>query len=160
MPIQYIKGDATQPQGAGLKIIAHVCNDMGAWGKGFVVALSKRWKKPEADYRAWYLSKTDFALGDVQFVEVAPDIVVANMIGQHKIYKDKNGVQPIRYGAVSEALEKVAAYALENKASFHAPRFGAGLAGGSWSVIEQIIEHELVERGIAVTIYDFEAPLP
>ena len=67
MPIQYIKGDATQPQGAGLKIIAHVCNDMGAWGKGFVVALSKRWKKPEADYRAWYLSKTDFALGDVQF---------------------------------------------------------------------------------------------
>ena len=156
MPIKYIKGDATQPVGEGLKIIAHVCNDIGAWGKGFVLALSKRWQQPETAYRNWRASKNAYVLGDVQFVKVETDIVVANMIGQHKIYKDKNGMQPIRYGAVRDAVEKVALYALEHNASFHAPRFGAGLAGGHWSVIEQIIIGELIERGIEVTIYDFE----
>jgi hypothetical protein len=42
MQIQYIAGDATAPIGDGNKIIAHVCNDIGAWGAGFVLAISKR----------------------------------------------------------------------------------------------------------------------
>ena len=45
--IIYLKGDATKPEGLGTKIIAHVCNDVGLWGKGFVLAVSKRWKFPE-----------------------------------------------------------------------------------------------------------------
>ena len=35
--IHYIKGDATQPQAKGNKVIAHICNDLGGWGKGFVL---------------------------------------------------------------------------------------------------------------------------
>lgn len=35
--VQYLKGDATYPQGDGPKIIAHICNDAGGWGKGFVL---------------------------------------------------------------------------------------------------------------------------
>ena len=42
MPIQFITGDATAPIGKGNRIIAHVCNDIGAWGAGFVLAISKR----------------------------------------------------------------------------------------------------------------------
>lgn len=41
--IAYRVGDATQPVGDGPKILVHVCNDIGAWGRGFVVALSRRW---------------------------------------------------------------------------------------------------------------------
>ncbi len=33
--IVYLKGDATQPKTEGNKIIAHICNDIGGWGKGF-----------------------------------------------------------------------------------------------------------------------------
>lgn len=51
MQIQYITGDATDPTGGGNKIIAHVCNDIGAWGAGFVLAISRRWPQPEAEYR-------------------------------------------------------------------------------------------------------------
>ena len=36
--IQYLTGDATAPTASGNKIIAHVCNDIGGWGKGFVLA--------------------------------------------------------------------------------------------------------------------------
>lgn len=69
----YGTGDATLPLGNGQCIIAHVCNDIGGWGKGFVRPLGKRYPKAEAEYRAWFQRKTDppFALGQVQFVEVA-----------------------------------------------------------------------------------------
>lgn len=47
MDIIYIKGDATSPISPGNKIITHICNDIGGWGKGFVLALSKNGKLPK-----------------------------------------------------------------------------------------------------------------
>lgn len=158
--ITYVKGDATKPQGDGAKIICHVCNDIGAWGAGFVIALSKLWKDPERMYKAWHKTlpqtDSDFMLGNVQFVQVEPDITVANMIGQRGIGKGKNGESPVRYDAIRSALQKVANKSLAEGMSVHAPRFGAGLAGGDWAEIEKIINEELDARGVAVTIYDFE----
>lgn len=46
-------GDATQPEGTGPRVLVRVCNDQGLWGAGFVLALSRRFKAPEAAYRAW-----------------------------------------------------------------------------------------------------------
>lgn len=43
--INYIKGDATQPIGENNKIIAHICNNEGKWGVGFVLAVSKKMEK-------------------------------------------------------------------------------------------------------------------
>ena len=42
-----------QPQVSadGNKVIAHICNDGGGWGKGFVLAVSARWPEPEREYR-------------------------------------------------------------------------------------------------------------
>jgi hypothetical protein len=54
MEIGYRVGDATAPAAEGQKIIAHICNDQGAWGKGFVLALSRRWKQPAAAFKAWF----------------------------------------------------------------------------------------------------------
>ena len=83
--IQYLAGDATVPQAKGPKIIAHVCNDRGGWGKGFVLAVSARWQQPEKAFRKWYRERSgnDFGLGAVQVVEVGRGLWVANMIGQH-----------------------------------------------------------------------------
>ena len=52
--IRYVRGDATVPSAKGVKLIAQVCNDLGGWGKGFVLAVSRRWPGPEAAYRAWH----------------------------------------------------------------------------------------------------------
>src|SRR5579871_1164020 len=90
MEIRYTTGDATCPISEGNKIIAHVCNDIGGWGKGFVNALSAKWNEPEKKYRAWHRSKQNFELGQVQFVRVENNIWVANMIGQKDIRKDKD----------------------------------------------------------------------
>ncbi len=157
MPIDYVKGDATRPKGQGLKVIVHVCNDIGAWGKGFVLAISRRWNEPEATYRQWYRGKLDipFKLGEVQFVKVEDDIYVANMIGQRGLRKVR-GIPPVRYDAIEEGLKKVADFAIENNATIHMPRIGCGLAGGSWDRVEAIIEKVLVSRGIQVTVYDYK----
>lgn len=153
--IQYIKGDATSPQGLENKIIVHVCNDIGGWGKGFVMAISKRWKKPENEYREWFKSKVDFELGKVQFVQVEEDLWIANLIGQHKINKDENGNAPIRYDAIEEGLKQVALFAQDNKATIHMPRIGCGLAGGKWDMIEPIILETLSNNDVEVVVYDF-----
>jgi hypothetical protein len=34
-------------------VIAYICNDLGGWGKGFVLAISRKWPQPERDYRDW-----------------------------------------------------------------------------------------------------------
>lgn len=156
--IKYVVGDATRPEGGGCKIIAHVCNDIGRWGKGFVVALSERWPEPEAQFKDWYSNRDEegFALGAVQFVEVQQDIIIANMIGQHTIW-NKDGVPPVRYEAIESCLEKTGDKALSLNASVHMPRIGCGLAGGKWEIVEPIIERTLTARGIDVTVYDFEA---
>jgi O-acetyl-ADP-ribose deacetylase (regulator of RNase III) len=149
-----IKGDATAPVAEGNKLIVHICNDIGGWGKGFVMALSRRWKEPESQYRKWYQSGTDFGLGKVQFVKVEDDIWVANMVAQHDIRKGRDGVPPIRYEAVEECLQEVYTWAKEHHASVHMPKIGAGLAGGDWGKISGIIEEVLCRRGVGVTVYE------
>jgi O-acetyl-ADP-ribose deacetylase (regulator of RNase III) len=157
MPILYTTGDATSPLGDGPKIIVHCCNDIGRWGKGFVMALSKRWKEPEESYRAWHAEPGDtpFELGQVQFVEVEDELFVANMIGQHGIRRS-GSKPPIRYDAIEQGLKRVADFASERKASVHMPRIGCGLAGGKWEKIEPLIKRTLVAADVEVTVYDFE----
>ncbi|MFF9132776.1 macro domain-containing protein [Streptomyces sp. NPDC014806] len=155
--ITYVRGDATMPFGKGVKLIAHVCNDLGGWGKGFVLALSRRWPEPEKAYRAWHRDRAanDFALGAAQFVQVEPYVWVANMIGQRGIRTGSNGV-PVRYEAIDAALARLADKALELGASVHMPRIGCGLAGGRWSRIEPLITERLVRRDVPVTVYDHD----
>ncbi|MFF9061935.1 macro domain-containing protein [Streptomyces sp. NPDC014882] len=153
--ITYVRGDATAPSVKGVKVIAHVCNDIGGWGKGFVLALSRRWPEPEKAYRAWHRERAsnDFGLGAVQLVRVEPYVWVANMVGQRGVRTGSKGV-PVRYEAIDTALADLADRAAELRASVHMPRIGCGLAGGTWSRVEPLVAGRLVARGIAVTVYD------
>ncbi|MER6977238.1 macro domain-containing protein [Streptomyces carpinensis] len=153
--ITYIRGDATAPSARGVKVIAHVCNDIGGWGKGFVLALSRRWAEPEAAYRSWHRdrARNDFALGAVQLVPVDRYVWVANMIGQRGVSRGGKGV-PVRYDAIDTALARLADRAIELSASVHMPRIGCGLAGGRWERVEPLVVERLVKRGIAVSVYD------
>ncbi|WP_328472069.1 macro domain-containing protein [Streptomyces sp. NBC_00448] len=155
--IVYVRGDATAPQGKGVKVIAHVCNDLGGWGKGFVLAVSRRWPEPETAYRRWHRerARNDFGLGGVQLVRVGTYTWVANMVGQRGIRTGSKGV-PVRYEAIGTALGSLADRALELGASVHMPRIGCGLAGGKWERVEPLVTARLVERGVSVTVYDHD----
>jgi O-acetyl-ADP-ribose deacetylase (regulator of RNase III) len=163
--IKYLIGDATKPCDNDLerpKIIAHICNDVGAWGRGFVLSLSKEWPAAEANYRNWYqqnmtnspsyLEPTAFQLGNMKLIHVSELVYVANMIAQRGI-KSYMNVSPIRYEALEDCLDKLALEAKNLNASIHMPRIGCGLAGGTWSQIEVIIKRAL--NDIDVYVYDF-----
>ena len=153
MKINYLKGDATNPQAKGNKMVVQICNDLGKWGKGFVMAVSKRWPIAREEYLAWHRNKTNFGLGEVQFISVGKYIWLANMIAQRGIKTGSNG-PPIRYDSLEQCLEKVADMAGTFKEiSIHMPRIGCGLAGGKWSKIEPLITKTLSD--FEVYVYDF-----
>jgi O-acetyl-ADP-ribose deacetylase (regulator of RNase III) len=153
--IIYLKVDATAPNQAGNQIIAHICNDIGGWGKGFVLAISKRWKEPEKAYRNWHKQGSNFALGQVQLVQVEEKLWVANMIAQRGISTIKNPTIPIQYDAVLSCLETLSIEANKLNASVSMPRIGCGLAGGKWEIVEPLIIQTLCKNDIDTFIYDF-----
>jgi len=158
--ITYLQGDATQPIGDGMKIIAHVCNDRGGWGRGFVLALSRKWPEPERAYRQWF-GKPTFRLGAAQIVQVDGYIHVANMVAQsgygpgnrnrHQT-AEMNSTPPIRYAALEECLQEVGNWARNNQATVHMPRIGTGLGGGRWEEVEPILNSALAD--LDVFVYD------
>ena len=156
--IRYIDGDATRPVGSSSKIIAHICNDVGAWGHGFVVSVSQEWPEVEYAYRNWHrlndYKGTPFELGKVQFVDVmnAPITCIANMIAQHGLISSENRI-PIKYDKLRECLELVCEEALSRDLEVHMPKIGSGLAGGKWPIIESIIISTLCSRDVKVIVY-------
>ena len=153
--ITYLIGDATAPKERPA-VITHVCNDMGLWGAGFVLTVSRRWERPEEVYRREHLSG-GLTLGALQLVAVGENLWVANLIGQHGI-RQAGAKAPIRYRAIRTALTTLGAEARQLRASVHMPRIGCGLAGGRWELIEPIIEETLA--GLSVTVYDLPRLLP
>lgn len=157
--IHYVTGDATKADGgnvggipltlAGKRIIAHVCNNMGAWGAGFVVPLGNRYPKAREDYLALTKAKK-LRLGSVSYPCVALDVVVANMVAQDG-FPSKSHPVALDYKALGECLYDVGEKADEIRATVHMPRIGCGIAGGTWSLVEPLIEAFI---HVPVFVYD------
>lgn len=131
--LKYVIGDATDPI-VKPALICHVCNNIGAWGRGFVMALSNRNTTPEKAYRAWYDNRHNldsqefkrtienvalnpfhplihgrhplFQLGKVQIALYTPQVFVANMIAQEGVQR-VGKTPPIRYDALESCLKNV-----------------------------------------------------
>ncbi len=128
----------------------------GAWGAGFVMALSARWQEPEWSYRALTAeySPNPIPPGLVRFVRVEHDIQVANIIGQNGVGPRLNGKPPVNYQALLDGLLKVESVAAHKGASVHMPRIGCGLAGGQWEFVRQLVGVGLCAFDIPVFVYD------
>lgn len=158
--IVYVKGDLFAAIAGKRKvIIPHICNDVGAWGAGFVIPLGRRYPQSRETYLALAISEParPWVLGTTQVVGVDKDniIFVANMIAQHDVCLS-DGRPPVRYFALATCMDKVAQLAAIEGIEIHAPKFGAGLAGGNWDFIATLIQEIWIDRGIPVTIYSLE----
>lgn len=124
-------------------------------GRGFFLAISKKWPKAEAAYCDWHKHGGDqhFELGQVQFVEVGDGLWVASLIGRHGLRR-KGDQPPVWCDAISTGLARVAEVAASRGASVHIRRIGCGLASGRWEELKPLIERHLVAAGIEVVVYD------
>lgn len=149
--ITYVTGDATHPRPGDYRFIVHCCNDKGAWGSGFVLAVDELSPDPRHEYRKRFAPQNvPLHLGEIQVVPINYSTAVVNLIGQHGTVRDRE--HPIRYDAIYDGLVKAAALIRDVGGTVHMPRMGAGLAGGSWPVIEALINEAMPD--IDVFVYD------
>ena len=150
--INYVEGNVLNPIGEEeSKLICHVVNNKGVWGAGFVVNLSKKWKKPEEEYRR-YCRNNIINLGYVQFVQVEDNIFVANMFAQDG-FVNRNNPVALNYIGLECCLKGVNDFC-GNLTSIHMPYIGCGLAGGKWEKVEEIVKKILKDK--TVYVYSFK----
>ena len=159
--IKYIKGDIFDflPTFQTPIILSHICNDLGIMGGGIALTIKRKFPKAFKHYSDWYndwckIDNNKFLpLGITQFISVNPTLDIANMIAQHDIDEIDN-IPPIRYEALENCLNQVANYSKIKNAQVIGPKFGAGLAGGDWNIIEKIIQNKLCNQNVQVTIFE------
>lgn len=145
MEITTKQGSATSPKPTrehGI-IIAHLCNNVGKWGAGFVLAVNDVSKAPFYAYKALCNEFDDeVQLGTTQFVEARPNLFVANMIAQRGV--DRDAVADgclVDYASFAECLQTVFPRAIGMQCHVHIPSgIGSGLAGGDQQIIHDLIE--------------------
>lgn len=152
--IRYLLGDATEPRGTGQRMIAHIVNDKTAnWGRGFALAVARKWPDARADFQKWVsIDKGNLSLGHSHLSEASDDVTVFHMVAQ-KGY-GPSAKPRVRYNALNECLAELAVEASKRHATVHMPRIGTGYAMGNWGLIKELIEDHLVRRGIDVTVYE------
>lgn len=142
--IRYIQGNLFDHVSPGV-VIPHVCNDIGAWGAGFVVPLAKAFPQSKEAY----LSLSHRRLGVTQFVGVDNGVTVANMIAQRGIGRSETGAIPLRYDALETCMKSVAEFCHDGL-RIVCPEFGCGLAGGKWEIVERMIGMRWSHLDVAV----------
>ena len=127
--------------------IVHGCNAQGVMGSGVALSVKKKW--PEA----FYTYKTDLdhdkeanrpSLGRVFPYKVNDDLIVWNAITQENFGSKSRNVS---YDAI-ETCFRIIDFRINNdhpgtegvKKEIHIPLIGAGLGGGNWEIIREIIE--------------------
>lgn len=148
-----VHGDATEPRGAGPRLIVHIVNDKTVnWGGAFARALRERHPLAQQDFRGWVREDSSrLQLGAVFISEVTDELHIATMVAQRGY--GQSHTPRLRYRALKECLGQVSTFAAAEGCSVHMPRIGAGQAGGRWPVIRELIEEALTRAGVAVTVY-------
>lgn len=149
MKIQYINGDLFKTQHP---VIMHGCNDQGVMGSGVAKTVRDLYPKAYEKYNK-YCENTNDVGGDVVYVQVKPNLVIANAITQHNYGRD--GRRFVNYEWVAQCIKNADQLA-EFRGIEHIamPKIGSQLGGGDWNVIAAIIESESKHFTPVVYIYE------
>ena len=138
MKIEYRKGDLFETD---VKTIIHGCNAQGVMGSGVAKIIRDKFPKAYERYRTEYEQHHNLKMGSIVVVP-CDDKIVVNAITQEFFGRD--GKRYVSYDAVDDCMKRInemcEIYGITEVAM---PQIGAGLGGGSWEVIEKIIENQL-----------------
>lgn len=165
--LKYIKGDCLADSVIYRKdicvVVPHVCNDVGGWGSGFVLAINKVSQKPKEEYKK-FSKQNDFKLGQIQTIWIKDNFWVCNMIAQRDYGAKLShkgtylNIPNIRYDSLRECLLrlKVEISRATMKVVVVSPKFGSGLAGGDWNKIEALILEVFSDMDLDWEVYEYE----
>lgn len=139
-----IFGDITTANTHANNIIVHGCNAQGVMGSGVAAAIRNKWPGTFDEYNSYVRSKgagNPELLGKViPYADPDSQIIIANAITQLDFGRD--GKKYVSYQAVDSAFKTVVEIAsgFNGSLGIHYPMIGAGLGGGDWTIISDIIE--------------------
>lgn len=149
-------------------VVAHGCNCQCIMGAGIAPQMAKAFACDE------YPSESDDMVGEMnklgtidfesvwlvnEFVKFTPqvpavkaqELVVVNAYTQFDVTGRKEGKIDLDYAALTLCLRKMNHYF--RGAHIGLPRVGAGLAGGDWNIIKDIIQAELSDCSVTIVNY-------
>jgi O-acetyl-ADP-ribose deacetylase (regulator of RNase III) len=134
-------------------IIIHQVNAQGLMGSGVALALRRRYPSIFDDYAEEIKPRqpnhaSALYMGRLIMSTVGENLRVAQIVGQQ--FCGSDGLKYTSYDALDAGLTHLADW-IETRVDngdmpaphIHYPLIGAGLGGGNWEVIEQIIAHRL-----------------
>jgi O-acetyl-ADP-ribose deacetylase (regulator of RNase III) len=147
MPITFIKQDLTKVDeifNCNGHVILHIGNCKGVMGAGVAKQIRSKWPQVYKDYKDKE-STTGLNLNNIVMSNITKTLTVYTLLAQDTYGRYGSH---INYGALKICLRKVALledlrFKEENTPlrKIYLPRFmGAGLAGGNWVEILQIIQ--------------------
>lgn len=154
MDIPVINGDVTT---ATTDVIAHCVNCQFVMGSGVAKALKEKWPEIYNNYinlgkTIAYNNSAEW-LGYCQLVKLSNNNYCANLFGQN--YFGRDGRQYISYDALKKSLlnlrNDMEANNLQSVAFPY--KIGAGLAGGDWQIISDIIAEVFENTNINVQFW-------
>ena len=139
-------------------VIAHQVNCLGVMGGGLALQIANKWplvlaKYKEAIYEWLKWSSRAKLLGHCLIVQVNSKCSVANLFGQHDV---GGGVQT-NYEALLQALNRLKEeMIISGMRKVAIPvNLGCGLAGGSWNIVQSLIEAAFADSGIQVILVEY-----
>lgn len=134
MKIRYEQGDLLAgPQ----RVKCHGANALGVMGAGVALQIKKKWPNV---FEIYQLRHQTFGLklGEIIPVYTTDGFLILNCITQQNTGTHQRQVD---YDAVETIFRQINDKVLDWEVSEVAmPRIGAGLAGGDWNIISEIIE--------------------
>ena len=143
MPIKDIKEGNLLTSGE--KIIGHGVNCRGVMGSGIALQIKERWPNTERVYKQHCSSRSwdRDMLGSV-LVTNEPDITICNIFTQFYTSKD---FRTVSYDAIADGFANLDQL---NFGRVAIPKIGAGLGGGHWYSIVELIHHYAPNTEIVV----------
>mgnify|MGYP003654120241 CR=1 FL=1 len=148
--IRYVEGDLVKMAKEGkFDVIAHGCNCFCAMGAGIAPQIKNAFPEAfEADCET--VSGDESKMGTISHTVYSKPTIV-NIYSQYDTKGRRSGNMDLDYDALRSGLKEMKAK-FSGK-TFGLPMIGAGLAGGDWNKIEEIIDR--VMRGEYVTIVQY-----
>ena len=156
--IQYKVGDVIKAlQDSEIDVLAHGVNCQNSFGRGVAGQIAKEYPIAKVSYHNFFLERTyrvDPEYDGIEFldkideVHVAGDKVILNCFTQQ--YCGYGGKKYVSYDAIEACFKKALEYCKDENLKIGIPKIGAGLAGGSWNIIETIINEVFGEYPITV----------
>lgn len=135
MKIEYRVGNILN---SPCKHILHGCNAQGVMGSGIAKQIRDKYPKAFADYRDAY-ERGEVYLGNVITSRQNDGVTIYNAISQETY--GRNGVH-VSYDALGEIFWRLNGYPELEYEILAMPKIGAGLGGGDWNIIADIIENK------------------